>query len=175
MPAVHLRPLFSTCFGSVGLALAGSLLGVGLNEFRPHPVRWSGTNVPVIADIREALAPIPGVARELPDAELLEIRRRDACQVVDARSAVEYAAGHLAGAVWLPAEALDASAVERTFRYLVPSRPTIIYCDRNTCPSGSRVARFLIQQGFTRLTIVPGGWRRLSALPLAKEDGPWMD
>lgn len=158
-----------------GIVLAGCLVGTTVNAFHPHALKWDGSNSTAVAGIREALAPIPGVQRSVSDEEVKAAITQGTTTLVDARSAQDFTLGHLPTAVSIPSDALNAKIAERAFRFLIPGQTIIIYCDRKTCPSASRTAKFLIANGFTNVFIYPDGWLRLKTLDLPRESGPWVE
>lgn len=153
----------------------GAGLGVAAQVVHPHPLAWGGQGVPTLDAWREAAAEIPGVGRFQDVAAIREACLGGSATLIDARSAQDYAQNHLTGAVSLPADALDATAAARAFTYIPPGLPVFIYCDRQGCPSASRTARFLIQQGFSGLSIFEPGWRGLQGHDLPRSAGAWRD
>lgn len=95
-------------------------------------------------------------------AELLEQVRRRTTVFVDTRPPSDYAAGHAAGAVNIPAE--EASRGYRAvFEWLSPEDDLVLYCETGRCEASARLYAFLLRNGFDRRRIrqfVPG-WRGL--------------
>lgn len=79
----------------------------------------------------------------------------DGKQVVDVRTASEWAQGHLPGAHHIPVDALRGR-----FHELDPKRPTVVVC--RTGLRAYTAARLLQQQGFADVSVLTGGmliWR----------------
>lgn len=101
------------------------------------------------ATLAETDSPTPQVSTE----ELRRILASGSALVLDSRKRAEFIAGHIAGAQncapdpGAPAEAF-AAAVEN----LVAgdkSRPLVLYCNGQYCKAGRRLARQLVEAGFT--------------------------
>lgn len=101
----------------------------------------------------DLLAQVPEVAAVLGDP---------AVAIVDARSADEYAAGHVPGAVNLPQAELASRLGE-----LPRDRALLLVCQAGA--RSLRAAQFLAQVGFTRVTNVRGGTGAWAAAGLALE------
>lgn len=83
-----------------------------------------------------------------------ELAEQGGASFVDCRSQREFQEGHIAGAVHLPAEALQLSVQARE---LLASAPTVItYCDA-ACARSSKVAQHVIEAGFQDVRILEGG------------------
>jgi rhodanese-related sulfurtransferase/DNA-binding transcriptional ArsR family regulator len=80
------------------------------------------------------------------------------CVVLDVRPAVEYAAGHLAGAVSMPLEQL-----ERRLAELPRDKPVVAYCRGPYCVLAVSAVETLRRHGFEALRAVEGveEWRQL--------------
>jgi rhodanese-related sulfurtransferase len=86
----------------------------------------------------------------------------------DARSAADFAAGHIEGAVSLPEHDLDAWAgafIARTD----PGTAIITYCDGAGCPLARSLAEKLVELGFADTRYLNDGWGkwREQGLPVA--------
>ena len=76
--------------------------------------------------------------------------------LLDARTAEDYAAGHIPGALNLPAEKFDAAypALKDTLE----SAPRLItYCDGGDCELSKQLGEVLKGQGFKRVQLFAGG------------------
>lgn len=136
------------------LCLAGAALGIGANALTPRPAPL-GTRV-------AASAEQPGAACQDPRASVARISVTEAkplclactAAFVDARSAQEYAAGHVSGALHLaPGEPADP---------LLPAlraSPTVIVYDRDRdCAAADRVATLLQGHGIRDVRVLTGAW-----------------
>ena len=92
--------------------------------------------------------------------------RYDAGQTVflDARNRKEFAAGHVAGALNLPALKFESEFVELMNRLPLPREvDVIVYCRGLGCGESRAVADKLLPLGFSRVRIFAGGWREWKA------------
>ena len=139
------------------LAIAG-LLGGLVNTLRPE-----ATRLPWVSDWDrhiETLAFRAGI----PVTFLQGARQRVgdvATAILDARSADEYAAGHLPRALSLPVAEADRRILDYAHR-LTPDTPILVYCGGADCDDALELAKRLREFGFQDLTLYPGGlaeWR----------------
>jgi 3-mercaptopyruvate sulfurtransferase SseA len=136
------------------LCIAGAALGIVGNRFTPHPAPLGEA---VVATAETAGAACQGDAASgarisVEEAKPLCI----ACTAVfvDARSAQEYAVGHVTGAVHLaPGEAVDP---------LLPAlraAPVVIVYDRDgECAGANQVAATLRGRGMRDVRVLTGAW-----------------
>jgi rhodanese-related sulfurtransferase len=81
--------------------------------------------------------------------------------LVDARYAADYGSGHIPGAINVPVTASD--ALLRFYMRAIPRNfPVIVYCQSKGCPFSKSVAAALLQQGFTSVELLDGGWEEWS-------------
>jgi 3-mercaptopyruvate sulfurtransferase SseA len=137
---------------AVLLVAAGVALGTAANSMSPRPAPLRRPVFPA-ADAPGATCQESGIARiSVQDAKPLCI----ACTAafVDARSAQEYAAGHVTGAVHLPpGESVD-SLVGR-----LGEAPTVIVYDRDRqCAAADQVATALKARGVRDVRVLTGAW-----------------
>jgi 3-mercaptopyruvate sulfurtransferase SseA len=136
------------------LCVLGALLGLAANAFTPNPA-------PLGARVH-AKADEPGAACQDPKATVARISVADAkplciactAAFVDARSAQEYAAGHVTGALHLaPGEPVNP---------LLPklrSAPEVIVYDRDRdCAAADQVATALQANGVRDVRVLTGAW-----------------
>ncbi|MEQ8660439.1 MAG: rhodanese-like domain-containing protein [Gammaproteobacteria bacterium] len=98
--------------------------------------------------------------------EAVNLINRENAQVIDVRSAEDFARGHLAGAINVPLKELD-GATERLQRF--KGRPLLVCCQSGTSAMGT--ARRLRTQGFADVRVLAGGvqaWRSAN-LPLTSD------
>jgi 3-mercaptopyruvate sulfurtransferase SseA len=154
--------------GRAGLiCVAGAILGIAGNFLTPRPAPL-GTPVVAAAELSAVLCQDPrsGVARiSVQDAKPLCI----ACTAafVDARSAQEYAAGHVSGALHLaPGEPVDPLLAA------LRASPTVIVYDRDrACAAADQVAVQLQAQGLSDVRVLTGAWPEWLALGGPGESG----
>ena len=77
---------------------------------------------------------------------------------VDARDVGEYGAGHIRGAIVCPAS--DIARWHLHMAGVDPHRQIIVYCAEASCRKGEYVARFLLQHGFTDVSLYRDGWAK---------------
>ncbi len=76
---------------------------------------------------------------------------------VDARSAEDYEAGRIKGAVSLPVGEFDMKIGEFLNRY-PPDRPIVTYCSGRTCDDSHRLAEMLTELGYLHVSILIDGY-----------------
>ncbi len=88
----------------------------------------------------------------------------------DARSAVDFAAGHISGAFNLPPQQPDLW-FEKIFTDVEPEKPVITYCDGANCALAKQLAQILADAGFEKVYYLVDGWGQWTAhnLPTEKE------
>ena len=74
--------------------------------------------------------------------------------LIDCRSTAEFARGHVAGAISLPAEELRLGYMEQ--RHLASAPTVIAYCDA-ACARSNKVAQHIMEAGFADVRILEGG------------------
>jgi len=129
----------------IGVAL---LLAGGINLIHPERIPW----IDDWANRVEAQAVEEGVAL-VQLSEVLEFLREDSHLFVDARSAKEYAQGHIPSAVQ--------ASVERT-ELLNETRPLVLYCTGVECEDSLLLALELRKLGREDVALFIGGmdlWR----------------
>ncbi|HMO51057.1 MAG TPA: rhodanese-like domain-containing protein [Kiritimatiellia bacterium] len=78
--------------------------------------------------------------------------------VLDARREADYLAGHLPGAMSLPANDVDAHFAMIS-SLLDPAMPIMVYCSGQDCDESLLVGRMVIDAGYTNVTLFVGGFR----------------
>jgi rhodanese-related sulfurtransferase len=81
---------------------------------------------------------------------------------IDARYAADYGAGHIPGAIDVPVTA-SAQTVRLLVAHLPRDYPLVVYCQTRSCPFAKSVATVLLQEGFTSVNLLDGGWEEWSA------------
>jgi rhodanese-related sulfurtransferase len=116
----------------------------------PPPAATAPTgDLPVIPDLDRPI--------QIELATLKKLHDAGAVLVVDARTAYEYADGHIAGAVNLPYnDALkDPGRVERLGE---AGRPIAVYCSGSGCELSMDLAKLMIERGRKKVLVYEGGW-----------------
>lgn len=138
------------------LCAVGALVGVGANALTPRPAPL-GAKVAATAEAPGAACQIQGLSAAIPrisveDATPLCV----ACSAlfVDARSAAEYEAGHITGALHLaPGEPVD-PVLWRLGVY-----ETVVVYDRDpNCAVADQVAKRLLEHGVQDVRVLSGAW-----------------
>jgi len=151
------NPVVALENGTMGWELAGLTLERGAARWAPPP---SGASRALAALTAERVAAEDGVRFVSPDElrELQARRDRDNLSVLDVRTADEFAAGHLAGAVWAP----GGQAVQATDEYVAVRGATIVLvCDGLV--RSVMTASWLRRMGFPGVAVLGGGlpaWER---------------
>ncbi len=89
-----------------------------------------------------------------------EIMRTGSHLLIDARPLADYQAGHIEGALPLPAD--EPENQTDTMSILTPGDAVLIYCSGLECDESLMAARLLRDRGITNLTVYPGGWTEWS-------------
>lgn len=89
---------------------------------------------------------------------------------LDARLPADYKAGHIAGALNLPAEHF-ADRFPSVAPMLSPDTPIIAYCDGVDCELSHQIAVYLRQLGFKNVRVLVNGWTVWRTAGLATQQG----
>jgi len=76
---------------------------------------------------------------------------------IDARPEETYRAGHIKGALNLPADSLE-GPLPAVMAQIPPDSLIITYCDGEDCPLGKEAALQLSAQGYTNVQVLENGW-----------------
>jgi rhodanese-related sulfurtransferase len=126
-------------------------------------------HLPLIGDF-SAAARMTTATGERMDIGLEEARALFAAGAgvfIDARSAEDYARGHIQGARSLPWQEVDFSFMTVTAD-LELTAAIVTYCDGETCASSHDLALFLRDAGFVNTRVLVNGWTvwRQAGLPV---------
>jgi rhodanese-related sulfurtransferase len=137
--------------GVLLLAL-GFILGAGFNALRANGLPWFQTWTPVDA-----------AGQNIRDLQVLSIEEAWALYqggmalFLDARDHLTFQEGHIAGALNVPPQEVDAYVDE--LRALTASGMEVIsYCDGADCPLGPELAMALRSRGIPSVKILVDGW-----------------
>jgi rhodanese-related sulfurtransferase len=151
------------------LAAAGAALGLGGNLLSPRPVRLLE---PVRAAAEEAgickLPGGPGLTPRIPVTAAAPMCVACSAGFVDARSATEYAAGHVSGAVHLPQGAAPLEILLR----LESFRTVVVYDGDPGSGLADAVAATLRGRGLVDVRVLDGAWPAWLAAGAPGESGP---
>ena len=153
---------------SVARTLRSALLLLALPLAPALLTGWLHPRRPDWAVIRaEASAPAP----ERIDLDKTRAAYPNALWI-DARSAADFAAGHVPDAVSLNEESWDAGFSAFVEKW-DGERPLIVYCGGEGCHASESVARRLRRElGFENVHVLRGGWNAWQAAASAKEARP---
>jgi rhodanese-related sulfurtransferase len=152
--------LFAAGRRGVMICLAGAVIGVLFNAVSPRGI--------------DLLGPVPhrevkGIG-ELGLEEAWDLHKERTGVFVDARSAEEFGAGHIPGALLLPLDDFDEAVSSWTD--LIPLETLLItYCDGAGCDSSLDVAELLKEEGYSQVKVFFGGWEKWkgAGYPVEKE------
>src|SRR5437879_4149466 len=159
------NPVVALENGTMGWELAGLALERGAARWAPAPSARSRAVATLTAKRVAAEDGIPFVS---PDelAARLAARERQNLYVLDVRTADEYAAGHVAGAVWAP----GGQAVQATDEYVaVRAAPIVLACADGV--ASTLAAATLGRLGYTAVSVLEGGTRAWVEAGRAVESG----
>ncbi len=141
-------------FEVVVIALVSIVVSVGVNSFRSDGLPLApGSNPQSPTD------PAEDDIRSISIEQAIERYRAGEALFADARTAEDYAVGHIKGAANLPEHQMD----EWLEDFLIkeqPDRFIITYCDGQHCPLALRLAQKLYLAGFENVYYLPDGWQR---------------
>ena len=143
---------------AVGIVCLGIVIGVIVNALSPRGIPWVGDfsrGAALANRSAEELKELPAVI-ELADLKTALAEGDSLLVLLDARAPDAYAAGHLPGALNLPAESLDASYPPLKAK-LTASNRIIVYCDGGDCELSHDLANALKDFGHTRIQLFAGG------------------
>jgi len=149
------------------LLLLASGLGVVANTVNP-------AGIPLA---EEEVSRVRGEAVEvgLKVVELSQARRIVATGdwvILDARPVDDFEAGHIPGALSMPAKAPGERFAELQV-LLVPAQPAMVYCSGSACDQGLRLGEFLQAQGLEEVALFEGGMEVWDEAGLEVEAGRW--
>jgi 3-mercaptopyruvate sulfurtransferase SseA len=156
---------------ALALCAAGALLGLAANGLTPRPAPL-GTRVTSAAEAPGAMCQLPGgrgpVIPRISVEEAAPLCVACTALFVDARSAAEYQAGHIAGAIHLaPGEQVD-PVLWRLGVY-----ETVIVYDRDpSCALADQVGKTLRERGARDVRVLTGAWPAWMAAGAPGSTGP---
>jgi len=145
------NPVVALENGTMGWELAGLALERGASRVPPPP---SERGRAVAAEVARRVAAEDGIRLVAPAALRERWTRRDAenVYVLDVRTADEYAAGHIPGAVWAP----GGQAIQATDEYVaVRAASIVLVCDGPV--RSVMTAAWLRRMGFPDVAVLAGG------------------
>ena len=139
---------------------------MAVNHFRPDGLPLAGGPPPKTAPNDSKNQGEPLVSIEEASALFLA----HGAVFIDARPAADYRAGHIEGALNLPADRFE-QALPDVVSKVQPGSVLIAYCDGVHCPLSREVASQLSARGYSHVTVLENGWTlwRDARLPIAKD------
>jgi rhodanese-related sulfurtransferase len=159
-----------TMIGAVLIAVASSALGLAVNAMRRDTDKeGNARRLPWVAPPPAALLPQDQILLE----EARALWSTGAGFFLDARAPVDYAAGHIAGAINLPVEAFP-ERYPQVAAFLTPDSPIVAYCNGVECDLSHDLALKLRQLGYKNVRILVNGWNVWSkaGLPISTGENP---
>ena len=140
----------------LGVSVALALM---INFISPRGIaligQWDTAKGVITAD------PQPAEERKLEEIDSVtwakEIYDKGHVLFVDARSQDNYEEGHISGAVSLPLGEFD-EKIESFLSKHALDQPMVTYCSGRTCEDSHKLARLLLEAGFTDLRVFIDGF-----------------
>ena len=153
---------------AVAIFILSAVVALISNQLRPNKMPWIGDWTP---ESQLALDSGENLAISLSEAE--SFFYAEAALFLDARSTLDFADGHIAGARSLPWEQFEALADE-VLREVGPETIIITYCDGNSCNLSKELALALMDRGYVNVRVLVNGWTvwQERSLPTATGAGP---
>jgi rhodanese-related sulfurtransferase len=121
-------------------------------------------DLPVVPDLDQP------IEVKLPNVKKFFDAGPAAAVIVDAREAVEYAAGHIAGARCVPYDdAVAKPELLAPFKGL--GRPIIVYCSGGDCESSKDLAKSMLAEGIRKVLVFTDGYPAWQAAGYPVEKG----
>jgi rhodanese-related sulfurtransferase len=129
--------------------------------------------LPLIGDFSVAarMTTVTGERMDIALEEAEKLYFTHAAVFIDARSAEEYAQGHIRDARSLPWQDVDLNFISITAD-LELTTAIVTYCDGVTCELSHDLALFLRDAGFTNTRVLVNGWTVWQQAGLPVESGP---
>jgi rhodanese-related sulfurtransferase len=151
------------------LVAVGALGGMVANALSPHPARLDRP-VRTLAEETGAckLPGAPGLIPQISVQDATPLCFACSAAFVDARSAIQYASGHVAGAIHLPPGDVPPKLLLQLERY-----GTVVVYDGNASSGrAEQVASALKAHGLTDVRLLSGAWPAWIAAGAPGESGP---
>ena len=128
------------------IIFGSAALGLAVNAVSPKRIPYITPPKPPVAE-----------SEFIPLAEAHDAWAGGAAFFLDARAPADYAAGHIANAFSLPAEAVD-EHFAAVAAMLTPDSAIVCYCDGVECELSHHLAELLRQRGYKNVRILKNGW-----------------
>jgi rhodanese-related sulfurtransferase len=153
------------------LLVSGAAVGFVVNAARPGGVRIAGWTPP--AECHSGEGEALALPSEMAPAQAAELCGRTDVVLADARPALKFANGHVAGAVHLPCDAEGRVAAD-ALAHFDRAQTIVVYGDST---DEARPVALSLQRRHpnVRVAILAGGFPAWSATGLACESGPCVE
>jgi rhodanese-related sulfurtransferase len=136
------------------IAVCSSLVGLLMNHLSP-------TGIPVFMRATAPHLPLPQGVTTMALPQVRAVVGANSMLVLDARSAEEYAAGHIPGALSLPLDAFEERFLD--LAEIIGGAPEVlVYCASEDCGDGAGLADRLREACQGRVYLFEHGWRKWS-------------
>jgi rhodanese-related sulfurtransferase len=144
------------------IGLIGLVAAFGVNSLRAGglPVKHTAQQVKK-AGGADTLAVASASLAEIEFAEADALYRKELAVFVDAREAVDYAKGHVPGAVNVTVDGFKSGKE----KLAAPKGSlVVVYCSGGDCELSHDLSKLLAKAGFKKVRIYAGGWDEWEAL-----------
>jgi thiosulfate sulfurtransferase len=148
------------------LIITLAAVGIALAVYAVRPDKIGNPSPPSATDATQKPAGEVGY-REMAIEDALRWFEDGGAIFADARHAVDFAAGHIKGAVHLSVDEQE-SWLPDFLATTDPATVIITYCDGEACHLATQLAELLFYNGFDRVYYLKNGWTRWreSGLPI---------
>lgn len=158
MHVMQNRPAIRTaCLQAVLITVTACLAAIAANSLSPRGIPWQqdwGAHV-------ERMAEEAGLRPLLYD-DVQRLVQDGSAFLFDARPREDYGAGHIDGAMSLPAKEME-TAFPEVAPMLAPDMHLVVYCSGKECDESLQLGIYLKQEGLTNVSIYVGGYADWSA------------
>lgn len=140
-------------------------LALAVNGLRSKGIRLVRSPAPQPAAENSA-----GTGAEMAFSRAVEKFNTGQAVFIDARSAADYQAGHIPGALNLSPHRFD-EWMDEFFTRTDPDRELIAYCHGEDCPLAKNLAQLLLEAGFENVSYLADGWGQWEVQGLPVETG----
>ncbi len=141
------------------IVLSATALGLVANRISPR-------GLPLIPPPK----PVPAPESTLTVAAAKALWLGGEALFLDAREPADYAAGHIANALGLPAKSFD-EHFPAIAPMITPASPLVLYCDGIECDLSHRLRASLAGLGYTNALVLADGWTAWSAAGFPTKKG----
>ncbi|WP_419657961.1 rhodanese domain protein [Desulfosarcina variabilis str. Montpellier] len=141
---------------AVIILVVASVLGLVVYGVRPDKITKP---VGIEDPDQQSLAVEDQQVADIPIDQAFDLYQANKAIFIDARHAVDYAAGHISGAIHLTTDQAE-SWLSDFIATTDPQSVIITYCDGPNCHLAPELAEFLFFNGFDHVFYLENGWTR---------------